>query len=48
MEKDDRQWSFSEYLHGKEHAPGGTSPMGWSAVATVIAEQFARGKRFFE
>ncbi len=48
MEKDGRQWSFPEYLHGKKHAPGGTNPMGWNAAAAVIAEQFGRGKRLFE
>jgi hypothetical protein len=48
MEKEGRPWSFPEYLHGKEHTPGGTSSMGWSAAAAVIAEQFASGKRLFE
>ena len=42
------EWSFPEYLHGQTHAPGGTRPMGWSAAAAVIAEQFAQGNRLFE
>lgn len=45
--RDGRRWSFPEYLHGQEHTPGGTSPMGWSAAAAVIAEQFVRGNRLF-
>jgi hypothetical protein len=47
LDKDGRAWSFPEYLHGQKHRPGGTSPMGWSAAAAVIAEQSARGKRLF-
>lgn len=43
-----RQWGFAEYLHGRKHTPGGTSPMGWSAAGGIIAEQFVRGKRLFE
>jgi glycogen debranching enzyme len=47
LDKDGRVWSFPEYLHGQKHTPGGTSPMGWSAAAAVIAEQSARGERLF-
>jgi glycogen debranching enzyme len=46
-EKDGRAWSFPEYLHGEKHTPGGTSPMGWSAAAAVIADRYVRGKRLF-
>lgn len=42
-----QSWSFSEYLHGQTHRPEGTSPMGWSAAAAVIAEQYLGGKRLF-
>jgi len=40
-------WSFSEYLHGRSHEPGGTSPMGWSAAAAVIADAYVDGGRLF-
>ncbi len=48
LEKDGRAWSFPEYLHGQTHTPAGTSPMGWSAAAAVIAEQAVRGKLLFQ
>jgi len=48
LEKDGRAWSFPEYLHGQTHAPEGTSPMGWSAAAAVIAEEAVRGKTLFQ
>jgi glycogen debranching enzyme len=48
LERDGREWSFSEYVHGREHTPGGTTHMGWSAAAAVIAEEFAAGNRLFE
>ena len=44
---DGQPWSFPEYVHGQQHTPGGTSPMGWSAAAAVIAEQSLRGKHLF-
>ena len=48
LEMNGTEWSFPEYLHGQQYTPGGTSLMGWSAAAAVIAEQFARGKLLFE
>ncbi len=48
QEKDGREWSFPEYLHGRQHTPGGTSPMGWSAAAAVIAERAVQGKHLFQ
>jgi len=48
MKNDEGEWSFPEYVHGQRHTPGGTSPLGWSAAAAVIAEEFTRGKRIFE
>lgn len=48
MDRNGRSWTFSEYLHGKQHAPEGTDRMGWSAGAAVIAEQYIRGRRLFE
>ena len=47
-ERDGAPWSFSEYLNGRTHEPGGTYPMGWSAAAAVIADAFVGGGRLFE
>ena len=47
MRSQDRDWSFPEYLHGQDHTPGGTSPMGWSAAAAVIATKTIEGKQLF-
>lgn len=41
-------WSFPEYIHGKNYRPEGTSPMGWSAAASVIVEEYLKGKHLFE
>jgi len=45
--RDGEPWSFSEYLHGRTHEPGGTAPMGWSAAAAVIADAYVEGERLF-
>lgn len=42
------EWSFSEFIHGKNHTPGGTGPMGWSAAAAVIAQRCVDGKELFD
>ncbi len=44
---DGQEWGFPEYLHGKKYTAGGTSPMGWSAAAGIIAEQYLHGHRLF-
>ena len=44
----DVDWGFPEYLHGQKHVAQGTSRMGWSAAAAVIAEQYLAGKRLFD
>jgi len=46
-ERDGEPWSFSEYLHGRTHEPGGTAPMGWSAAAALIADAYVDGERLF-
>ncbi len=38
---------FPEFLHGKNHTPGGTRSMAWSAAAAIISEQYIAGKRLF-
>ncbi|SRR6056297_1840366 len=45
---DDEPWSFPEYVHGKDHAAGGTHPMGWSAASAVIAEQAVKGNQLLD
>lgn len=47
LEMDGEAWSFPEFVHGKEHTPGGTHPMGWSAAAAIIAEKYIQGERLF-
>jgi len=48
LEMEGQAWAFPEYVHGKNLTPGGTSHMGWSAAAAVIAHQFAQGRQLFE
>ncbi len=45
---DGEQWSFPEYLHGRDLTPQGTKNQGWSAAAAVIAHQALDGKKVFE
>lgn len=46
-EIDGQPWSFPEYLDGEHHRAGGTSPLGWSAAAAVIADAYLDGVRLF-
>jgi len=48
LERSGRDWSFSEFVHGRHHTAGGTYPMGWSAAAAVIAENAYNGRAIFE
>ena len=48
VEVDGQAWSFPEYLDGAEHRAGGTSPLGWSAAAAVIADAYVDGVRLFD
>lgn len=45
--RDDGPWSFSEFLDGRSHEPGGTTPMGWSAAAGLLADAYVEGARLF-
>lgn len=38
-----KDWSFPEFIHGKKHTPGGTSPLAWSAAAAVIGHHALEG-----
>lgn len=47
LEMEGEEWSFPEYVHGKELTPGGTRRQGWSAAAAVIGRQVLEGRRPF-
>lgn len=36
-------WIFPEFLNGQTLEPGGTTHMGWSAAALIIADRFIEG-----
>jgi len=45
--KNGEQWSFYEYLHGRDLTPGGTCQLGWSAAATVIGHHSLKNEQLF-
>lgn len=47
MPMDGEGWGFPEFVHGKEHAPGGTRLQCWSAAGAVIAHHALEGKEVF-
>ncbi|MCG6973156.1 MAG: hypothetical protein LJE66_08430 [Desulfobacterales bacterium] len=47
MDMEGEAWGFPEYVHGKEHTPGGTRHQGWSAAAAVIGHNVLKGKEMF-
>jgi len=42
--QDNDEWGFYEYIHGKNHTPGGTRHQGWSAAASVMAHHALDGQ----
>ncbi|HKJ72322.1 MAG TPA: glycoside hydrolase 100 family protein [Gammaproteobacteria bacterium] len=40
-------WSFPEFVHGRDHTPGGQTRLGWSAAGTVIAHRALEGAAVF-
>ncbi len=45
---DGDEWSFPEYIHGKDFTPGGTKYQGWSASAAVLGHNcLFNNKRLF-
>lgn len=46
-EMEGARWCFPEFLHGKEHTPGGAARIGWSAAAAVLASRYVDGERLF-
>lgn len=41
------EWSFPEYMHGRELIPGGNIHMGWNAAAAVLAQRALEGEPVF-
>lgn len=42
------EWSFSEYINGKDFVPGGTRFQGWSAAGALIGHHALEGKEVFQ
>lgn len=45
--EDLEEWSFPEFVHGKNHTAGGTQLQGWSAAAAVIGTHTVEGSSVF-
>lgn len=43
-EVDGQPWSFPEYLHGRDHTPGGNTQMGWNAATAVLGQHALDGR----
>lgn len=46
-EMNSEDWSFPEYINGKDFSPGGTRNQCWSAAGAIIGHQSLNGKRVF-
>lgn len=44
---EDGEPAFPEFIHGRDHTPGGQLRLGWSAAGAVIGEQALAGKAVF-
>ncbi len=44
MKRHGRNWSFSEYIHGKKFVPEGMDHLGWNAATAVIAHHALQGE----
>jgi hypothetical protein len=42
-----QDWSFPEYINGKNFNPGGTRNQCWSAAGAIIGHQALNGKKVF-
>ena len=40
-------WGFPEFIHGRQHTPGGTPRLGWSAAAAIIGHKACEGNMVF-
>ena len=45
--EDRDEWSFPEFVHGRDHTAGGTVPQGWSAAAAVMGTHALEGSDVF-
>lgn len=39
----EEDWGFYEFIHGKNHTPGGTRHQGWSAAASIMGHHALEG-----
>jgi len=46
-EMNSKDWSFPEYINGKNFSPGGTRMQCWSAAGAIIGHQAFNGKKVF-
>lgn len=46
-EMNSKDWSFPEYVNGKNFSPGGTRGQCWSAAGAIIGHQSLNGKKVF-
>lgn len=46
-EMNSEDWSFPEYINGKNFSPGGTRNQCWSAAGAIIGQQALNGKKVF-
>ena len=46
-EMNSADWSFPEFINGKNFSPGGTHNQCWSAAGAIIGHQALNGKRVF-
>ena len=46
-EMNSKDWSFPEYIHGKNFIPEGTRNQCWSAAGAIIGHQALNGKKVF-
>ncbi len=46
-ETDGADWTFPEYMHGRELRPGGSMHMGWNAATAVLGHHALEGRPVF-
>ncbi|MGD9106261.1 MAG: glycoside hydrolase 100 family protein, partial [Desulfobacterales bacterium] len=46
-EMNSADWSFPEFINGKNFSPGGTRKQCWSAAGAIMGHQALNGKRVF-
>jgi glycogen debranching enzyme len=48
LEMEGEEWSFPEYINGKDFVPGGNRFQGWSAAGALIGHHALEGKEVFQ